>query len=268
MGTLTCKEVTMHLLDDDMGHPLGLDRHPTRVVSLVPSITEAIAATVPESLVGATDWCVQPVDLDVARVRGTKNPDHAAIARLHPDLVVANQEENRRIDVERLRESGIPVWVTVVESVDQALESLRRLLADVLGAEVPDWLVIAAEQWRHPGEFPSSRTVVPIWRDPWMVVGPGTFCRDLVQYLGLTCLPEKSVERYPKVDLAEMKAWRPDVVLLPDEPYQFSSDDGPEMFPDIPTALVSGRDLTWYGPSMATARATLSAQIAAVLDRG
>ena len=89
-------------------------------MSLVPSLTEALAVTVPDRLVGATDWCTHPADLDVPRVRGTKNPDHATIGRLRPDLVVANQEENRRIDVDRLRDAGIPVWVTQVESVDQA----------------------------------------------------------------------------------------------------------------------------------------------------
>ena len=68
-------------LADDLGHPLGLDRPPRRIVSLVPSLTEALAVTVPERLVGATDWCTHPADLDVARVRGTKNPDRAAIAR-------------------------------------------------------------------------------------------------------------------------------------------------------------------------------------------
>ena len=41
-----------------------------------------------------------------------------------------------------------------------------------------------------------------------------------------------------------------DVVLLPDEPYEFTADDGPEAFARTPTRLVSGRLLTWYGPAM------------------
>ena len=94
------------MLADDLGHRMVLPRRPQRLVSLVPSLTEALAATVPERLVGATDWCTHPADLSVARVRGTKNPDRAAIAALAPDLVVANQEENRRTDVERLRAAG------------------------------------------------------------------------------------------------------------------------------------------------------------------
>ena len=161
MDTLTGKEETVPTIDDDLGHPLTLDRRPSRVISLVPSITEALATTVPGALVGATDWCTHPSDLDVARVRGTKNPDHEAIVRLRPDLVVANREENRRIDVDRMRAAGIPVWVTVVESVDQALASLHRLLIEVLGTDEPGWLVTAAAEWGRPAELPPARVVVP-----------------------------------------------------------------------------------------------------------
>ena len=118
----------MATVEDDLGHRLEPAGPPQRIVSLVPSLTEALAATVGDRLVGATEWCTHPAGLAVARVRGTKNPDHAAIAALRPDLVVANQEENRRTDVERLRRHGIPVWVTRIESVDGAIASLRRLL--------------------------------------------------------------------------------------------------------------------------------------------
>ena len=99
------------MLRDDLGAPVDLTAPPRRVVSLVPSLTEAIATSCPKTLVGATDWCTHPADLDVARVRGTKNPDLRAIADLSPDLVVANKEENRELDVRRLRERGVTVWV-------------------------------------------------------------------------------------------------------------------------------------------------------------
>jgi ABC-type Fe3+-hydroxamate transport system substrate-binding protein len=252
-------------LDDDTGHPLTLVERPGRVISLVPSLTEALAATVPGALVGATEWCTHPSDLEVVRVRGTKNPDHRAIGALRPDLVVANREENRRVDVERLRDAGFPVWVTVVESVDQALGSLRRLLIDVLGADRPGWLTDAEAEWDRPATLPPARVVVPIWRDPWMVVGARTFSGDLLGRLGLTCLFGDGEERYPKVELDALAHRRPDLVLLPDEPYPFTPDDGPEEFPGVPTALVSGRDLTWYGPSMATSRPRVSSVVTAAL---
>jgi len=255
-------------LDDDRGHPVHLEGHPTRIVSLVPSLTEALAVTVPDRLVGATDWCTHTAGLELPRVRGTKNPDHSAIGRLGPDLVVANQEENRRVDVERLRQAGLPVWVTVVESLDQALRSLRRLLVDVVGAAEPGWLVTATAEWDRPAELPPARVLVPIWRDPWMAIGSRTFTGDLVARLGLTHLLAAAEDRYPRREVADLNDLGPDLVLLPDEPYPFAPDDGPEAFPGVPTALVSGRDLTWYGPSLATARAELTTAVRSALGPG
>jgi ABC-type Fe3+-hydroxamate transport system substrate-binding protein len=238
---------------DDLGHDVVRTEPARRVVSLVPSLTEAVAHTRPEALVGATDWCTHPADLDVTRVRGTKNPDRRAIEALAPDVVIANREENRELDVARLRAAGVTVWVTVVETVDQAFASMRRMFVDALGWDVPDWLVDAERVWAAPPTGDGRRVAIPIWRDPWMVVGSGTFTGDVVSRLGLVNAFADSADRYPHVDLADIEA---DLVLLPDEPYVFGPDDGPEAFTTA-TRLVSGRALTWYGPSMVTARAEL-----------
>ena len=111
----------MSVWRDDLGHPVELNGPAGRVVSLVPSLTETVAVSAPGVLVGATDWCTHPADLVVARVRGTKNPERAAIIALAPDLVIANREENRKLDVTRLRDAGLAVWVTVIESVPEVV---------------------------------------------------------------------------------------------------------------------------------------------------
>ena len=246
---------------DDLGHPVELVRPARRVVSLVPSLTEAIAASRRDALVGATDWCTHPADLDVPRVRGTKNPDRAAIAALEPDIVLANREENRELDVRRLRDDGIAVWVTVIETVDEAFASMERLFTEGLGWELPAWLDEARAVWAEPAPDSGRRVAIPIWRDPWMVVGGRTFTGDLAGRLGLVNAFSDGDERYPKVELADIDSPDVDLVLLPDEPYVFTADDGPEAFAHTPTRLVSGRSLTWYGPSMLTARAELESTL-------
>jgi ABC-type Fe3+-hydroxamate transport system substrate-binding protein len=227
----------------------------------VPSITEAIAATCPEVLVGATDWCTHPKGLAVQRVRGTKNPDRAAITALRPDLVVANKEENRELDVRQLREGGIPVWVTDIETVPQGLDSLERLFTEALGRPGPAWLEAARAEWDRPVPEPSLRVAVAIWRDPWMVVGRSTFTGDLVARLGWHNVFSDHEDRYPSVALADLDRDDVDLVLLPDEPYVFTAGDGPEAFHHVRTALVSGRLLTWYGPSLVGARQALEAAV-------
>jgi hypothetical protein len=248
---------------DDLGHPVAAPRPARRVVSLVPSLTESVAVTRLEALAGATDWCTHPAGLDVPRVRGTKNPDLAAIRALRPDLVLANQEENRRLDVERLRDAGVPVWVTDVRTLDQALTSLRRMFTEALGWPVPDWLAAARQAWQPPHTGPRHPAAIPIWRDPWMVIGSDTFAGDLAARLGLDNVYREHAARYPKVDLADLTVGGPGLLVLPDEPYPFRPGDGPEAFPGQRVALVDGRSLTWYGPSLVTARPVLSAQLAA-----
>jgi ABC-type Fe3+-hydroxamate transport system substrate-binding protein len=239
---------------DDLGEPVPLPGPPRRVVSLVPSLTEALVtgAVDPAVLIGATDYCTHPPDLDVTRVGGSKYPAVDRVLALRPDLVLANSEENRPEDVERLRADGIPVWVTAAPAtVPAALGSLRRLLGTAWDVE-PDWLVEAERLWRDVTP-PWTRAVVPVWRKPWVVLGRDTFAGDVLARLGVDHLYAEHPERYPRIPLDALRAAGPDLVVLPDEPYRFTADDGPEAFPGLPCALVSGRHLTWYGPSLAEA---------------
>jgi ABC-type Fe3+-hydroxamate transport system substrate-binding protein len=248
-------------MQDDRGYPIMAGAPARRVVSLVPSLTESVAATRPRALVGATTWCTHPAGLDVPRVRGTKNPDLAAIRALEPDIVLANTEENRRVDVERLRDAGIPVWVTVIRSLSEAFTSLRRMFTAGLGWPAPAWLDEAETVWGQPHPGPRRRVVIPVWRDPWMVVGSATFAGDVAGRLGLDNVYAGHAERYPHVSPEEIAAREPDLIVLPDEPYRFTRSDGPEAFPGRRVRLIEGRPLTWYGPSLVAARSLLIAQL-------
>ncbi|MGI5283497.1 helical backbone metal receptor [Nonomuraea polychroma] len=239
---------------DDLGMAVAVPETVRRIVSLVPSLTESVAATVPEALVGATDWCSHPADLDVTRVRGTKNPDLEAIKKLRPDVVLANAEENRPADLEALRAAGIAVWVTKIETLEEAFASLERMFTYACRTARPAWLDAAEAAWREAAaEGPRRTAIIPIWRRPWMVVGRDTFTGDVLRHLGVDNLYAGHAERYPKIPLTELVERRADLVVLPDEPYAFSATDGPECFPGNRCALVSGRLLTWYGPSLVEA---------------
>jgi len=236
---------------------------PRRIVSLVPSLTEALFVLgLGERVVGVTDWCVHPADA-VARLPklgGTKNPDLSAILALRPDLVIANQEENRRRDVERLRAAGVAVWVTYPRTVRDGAQLLREMVR--LGApaqairDVVEPVEAAVDAALAAQGGPRVRVFCPVWRDPWMSVGPDTYAHDLLTLSGgENVFRGRSDRRYPRVRLAEVESAAPEVVLLPDEPYAFGPVDAAELARlDIPASregrihLIDGTWVSWYGP--------------------
>ena len=106
---------------------------------------------------------------------------------------------------------------------------------------------------------------MPVWRRPWVLVGGSTFAGDVLRRLGVANAYAEHPDRYPRPPLEELLAvladGRADLVVLPDEPYLFTADDGPEAFPGARCALVDGRLLTWCGPSLLEARTRLAEQL-------
>jgi ABC-type Fe3+-hydroxamate transport system substrate-binding protein len=225
-----------------------------RVVSIVPSLTEAVAVTAPQVLVGATAWCTHPRRPRRPAGRRHEEPRRAAIVALAPDVVVANAEENREPDLAALRDAGLTVHLTDIRTLDDAFTGLAAALA-ACGLDRPAWLDEAQAAWDAlPPPRERRRAVVPIWRRPWMAVGRDTFTGSVLARLGVDNALADDPERYPRVDPAALPPH--DLVVLPDEPYRFTADDGPEAF-TAPSLLVSGRLLTWYGPSLVEAARVL-----------
>lgn len=245
-----------------------LSHPPARIVSLVPSLTEALFALgLGPRVVGVTDWCVHPADAvrGLPRVGGTKDADAGAIAALRPDLVIANREENTRRVVERIRAAGIPVWVTYPRTVAEGAALLRELAglgaAPEAVAAVVEPVERALADAEQAGPCATVRVFCPIWRDPWMSVGPDTYAQSLLALCGgANVFANLTGRRYPIVTLAEVEAAQPEVILLPSEPYAFSERDVSELRGlQIPAAtrgcisLIDGTWVSWYGPRIAHA---------------
>src|SRR5579871_4768246 len=253
---------------DELGYRLELDQPPRRIVSLVPSLTQTLFALgLGGQMVGVTRFCVEPAGAvdSIQKVGGTKNPDLRAIAALEPDLVIANAEENRRQDVERMRARGLRVFVTYPRTVSGALESIlglgrvthREAEAAVLAREVVR-VVSVIETSLGIWNKLRLRVFCPIWKKPWMTFNGDTYAHDVLRLLGFMNIFADSAERYPRTTLQEVLDLRPQVVLLPDEPYTFGEADLAELKAELPSGLsrrimlISGRDLHWYGARMIT----------------
>jgi len=265
---------------DDLGFRLELAEPPRRIVSLVPSWTETLFALgIGERVVGVTKFCVSPPDAvaPLAKIGGTKNPDLRAIASLKPDLIIANAEENRREDVERMRAQGIQVLTTYPRTVPGAVESLLKI-GLAIGCE-PEAAALAREITLTVSEIEAGmgvwaklrlRVFCPIWKKPWMAFNADTYAHDVLRMLGYNNVFAAAGERYPMTTLEAALDLRPDIVLLPDEPYEFSDRDVEELRTTLPPGLsrrvltVSGRDLHWYGVHMVAGLKSLAARLARV----
>ena len=257
-----------------------MSAQPTRIVSLVPSLTESLFALgLGERLVGVTDFCVHPARgvASLPKVGGTKNPDIRAIVALAPDLVIANREENTKRAVDSLEAAGLSVWVSYPRTVRDGALLLRELCdlgapasarRDVL--EPVERAVAEAECAAKRGG--RVRVFCPIWRDPWMTIGRDSYIHDLLRLCGgQNVFAHAGDRRYPRVDLDAVRAARPEVVLLPDEPYRFGPADAAEIGRlAIPAAhgrrihLIDGTLVSWYGPRIRVALGSIRALLADV----
>jgi ABC-type Fe3+-hydroxamate transport system substrate-binding protein len=273
---------------DDRKRAIDFLTPPRRVVSLVPSDTLNVAALgCGGALVGRTDWCELPAPVVAAlpSVGGTKNPRVDAVCDLSPDLVLANQEENTRGDLEELARRGVRVFVAFPKRVAEGLAHLARLArifqvdAD---ATVKELLSRGYHALREAEAERSARAPVrafcPIWMQPLMTVHGDTFISDMLDLCGAQNvfadrerryplaadlgrappLPREKVQgrdvRYPRVTLDEVAARAPELVVLPDEPHPFTEADAAVFRGlEIPAAKAgrvvhaSGKDLCWYG---------------------
>ncbi|HMI84971.1 MAG TPA: helical backbone metal receptor [Polyangiaceae bacterium] len=293
---------------DSLGRELILARAPRRIVSLVPSDTYSLVKLgVGERLVGRTRYCVEPASAveGIPVMGGTKNADVDAIIAARPDLVLANREENTKKDLERIAQAHVAVYVSFPKRVADGLAHLGRLarmldIADdgkVKEALKGDYEAIRVAEANAERVAPVP-TFFPIWMDPLMTIHGDTFISDVLRLGGAANvfadrarryplaadlgraapLTPEQIEgrdtRYPRVGWDEVVARAPELVLLPDEPHDFTDADVARFQAlDIPAARrphdasavvkVDGKDFSWYGARSLEGLA----RVAAVIDR-
>ncbi|MEO8432532.1 MAG: helical backbone metal receptor [Acidobacteriota bacterium] len=251
---------------------------PSRIVSLCPSITETLVSLgARRRLVGATRFCVRPEGLlwGLPRIGGTKDPDIPRILDLKPDLVFANQEENRLEDVRALESAGIDVDVTFPRTVAEVPAAIRawgrRLDADGDADALAGRIEAEHERLeRTPAPAPFLYACW-IWKDPWMTVSDDTYVADLLRLAGGVNVYAREEVRYPATTPEESLARGADVHFFPSEPYPFRPEKhaalAQQLFGEARVRLfLPGDDLTWHGVRTASGLARMSG-LRATLDR-
>ncbi len=263
----------MTTLVDASGVTLDVARPPKRIVSLIPSTTEMLCHLgLADAIVGVTAYCIEPREVvrGKRKIGGEKNPDLEAIRALAPDLVIANLEENVRADVETLRAWGVAVWVTYPRTVDDTIRLIRQMgavtrteeRASTLADEIEALLARVRAETARRSPVP---VFYPIWREPYMTINRDTYIHDVLRTVGAANVFGDRPERYPTIALAEMALHRPEVIILPDEPFRFRRVHVKdfEEYGEVPAVrdgriyLMDGKIFCWHGPRLAEALRTL-----------
>jgi ABC-type Fe3+-hydroxamate transport system substrate-binding protein len=261
---------------DALGREVVLARTPRTIVWRGASDTYSlIRLGVADRIVGRTRYCVEPAQSvqSIPIVGGTKDADVQAIVDMAPDLVIANQEENSRRDLERIAQH-VPVYVSFPKTAAQGFAHLGRLarLLDCAGEpEVAKMLSAHYRALREAEAFRSRArpvpTFFPIWMDPLMTIHADTFISDMIALGGganvfadrerryplaadrgeRAPFASERVQgrdvRYPRVTREEVVLRAPELVLLPDEPHAFTSADAAFFRTlDIPAAHSENED--------------------------
>lgn len=222
-----------------------------RIVSLVPSITESLFdfGLTEIEVVGRTKFCIHPKTLvkKVPVIGGTKNLNLDKIKALKPDLIIANKEENEKLQIEELGKY-FEIWLTDIEN----LQDNQNFLTE-LGTLLNKQELALNFNEKINVIFDSSKELSPrkvsylIWKNPYMTVGSDTFIHEIIEKLGFTNLFEDS-KRYPEISVNQMK--EAEYVFLSSEPFPFQQkhiDELQKELPDSKIILVDGEAFSWYG---------------------
>jgi ABC-type Fe3+-hydroxamate transport system substrate-binding protein len=237
---------------DQLNRVISLHNTPKRIISIVPSQTELLFFMgLDTEVIGITKFCIHPADKfeSTKKIGGTKQLDIEKIRQMAPDLIIANKEENDRVQVEQLMEI-CPVWISDINDLDSALQMITKVGDMVRRKEQAESL--CKEIIRRFNTLSKIDINVKgaylIWRKPYMAAGTDTYIDHMLKICGFTNAVKQ--ERYPVVTPEQLTEIDPDIVLLSSEPYPFGQkhiDEFKILLPNTKIILVDGEMFSWYG---------------------
>ncbi|MGD0308777.1 MAG: cobalamin-binding protein [Acidobacteriota bacterium] len=205
---------------DGIGRNVNLPRHPLRIISLAPSVTEVVYMLgADDRLIGVTTECDWPEAAKrKPKIGSLLNPNYENILAARPDLIIASTAGNDRAAVYRLAELGLPVFVTAPRSVEGIMEATRQI--GLITDRAPDGERLVAEMKarlqeikRRLAGLPPVRAFFITWFDPLLAPGSRTFENDALRLANVVSISADSREYYPRYSLEQVLTRNPDVIL-------------------------------------------------------
>jgi ABC-type Fe3+-hydroxamate transport system substrate-binding protein len=225
-----------------------------RIISLVPSQTELLYHLgLDEEVIGITKFCVHPQTWfrTKTRIGGTKSINVEQIKALHPDLVIANKEENVKEQIEALQQFT-SVYISDISTLADAMQMIIQVGELVTKKEEAKQLVETIEQKFellqniHQAKIPAAYL---IWRNPFMAAGGDTFINNMMHSCSFENIFQDK-DRYPEINIEQLNETGCRVLLLSSEPFPFKQKHIEALQPLLPNTkilLVDGEMFSWYG---------------------
>lgn len=251
---------------------LAEEAAPRRVVSLAPSVTEIVFALgAGDRLVGVSAHCDFPeAAKSIDRVGTFLQPNLERILAKRPDLVIAVPSPENRRAVEKLIELGLKVRVVRPEKVEQVLDAIDVIAADLGLRAAGETLVagIRADIARSSARVATAepRTVLMVvGRRPLIAAGAGTYQDELLVMAGGVNVAAESGEAWPHLSIEKVIVAAPQVIIDTgmDERDDAGAREFWQTYDTIPAvrdgrvAVGGGYDLLRPGPRMAQTLAKL-----------
>lgn len=226
-----------------------------KVVSLVPSITEALfdLGLTENEVIGRTKFCIHPESKvkKVPVIGGTKNINIDKIRALQPDLILANKEENIKEQVEALMDD-FKVIVTNVETIEDNYYLLKTLGNLFNKEERAQQFNLKIYEVLEQAKLDSPvKIAYLIWKNPYMTIGSDTFIHRILSEIGFENI-FKNRTRYPEIQIEDLA--EAEIIMLSSEPFPFKEKHIEEMkafYPDKKIMIVDGEAFSWYGTHIA-----------------
>jgi iron complex transport system substrate-binding protein len=211
------------VLRDMLDREITLAGPPTRIVSLVPSVTESAFALGGDArLVGVSDYCDwPPAARQKPRVGGMLNPSLESIVALKPDLVVGTDEGNREETFLQLRRLGIPVYVVHAHRVAEMYDLIARV-GELTGRQAAVAPLVDGIRRRIEGvraavtALPPPRVLYVLWPDPLLVPGRDSHLTELIELAGGRSITANERVQYVRFSIEAAVARGPEVIILAD----------------------------------------------------
>jgi len=204
-------------LKDDTGTEVIFEQEPAKVVTLVPSETEAIYAIGSGGqVVGVDEWSNYPEEAASKPKVGDMTTNIEAVAALEPDLVLASSSLNTEA-ITKLRELNIKVFATdplTYDAVIAKIENLGHIMNKQSEAAVIAEHMRSVKQQVSEAVKGAEKKNVYLEFSPGWTVGSGTFLDELLTLAGGSNIAAASPGWY-EVSAEDVVTKNPELIIYP-----------------------------------------------------